>query len=257
MKVITVPCLFDNYAYILENSKNAEAAVVDPSEAWPIMRELDKRGLALTTVFCTHHHNDHIGGIDDLLEVYDDLRIIGFGQDQQRISHITEPLEDGGEFFLWDTRGQLYHTPGHTTNSVVYHLDDCLFTGDTMFGAGCGRLFEGTPGQMVASLQRISSCSPQTALYFGHEYTALNLRFAALLEPNNLEIQARQQKTEQYRASNVPTSPSLLEEELQTNPFLRVTEPELMAYLKEHHALQADDPESVFTLVRELRNTFS
>ena len=257
MKVITVPCLHDNYAYIIRNSKSAEAAVVDPSEAWPVMRELDKHGLRLTTVFCTHHHSDHIGGIDDLLDVYDNLRIIGFGKDQQRIPHINSPLEDGGAFSLWDKNGRMYHTPGHTTNSVVYHLNDCLFTGDTMFGAGCGRLFEGTPKHMVASLQRISSCSPQTHLYFGHEYTALNLRFAALLEPGNQAIQARQRKTEQCRDSNQPTSPSLLEEELLTNPFLRVTEPELIAYLKEHHALQADDPESVFTLVRELRNTFS
>jgi len=257
MKITTVPCLYDNYSYIISDQKSEGAAVVDPSEAWPIIKELERLGLTLTTILCTHHHNDHIGGIDDLLAEYGTIPVIGLGSDSARIPQLSIQLDDGDSFDLCGSSCRLIHTPGHTTGGVVYHLKDHLFTGDTLFGAGCGRLFEGSPEQMLASLRKICACDSDTKLYFGHEYTSINLRFATQVDPGNEAVKARIQKVEAQRLKNEPTTPTTLAEELETNPFLRYQDAAIIQYLEAHHNLMSREPEAVFALIRELRNSFS
>ena len=222
MEIITIPCLYDNYAYLLVNGDSREAAVVDLPEAWPVMREIAERDLHITAVLCTHHHHDHIGGIYDLLDEYGDVTVFGFCEDRTRIPCITEPLDDGDEFSVCGYSARMLHTPGHTSTSVVFQLGRHLFVGDTLFGAGCGRLFEGTPGQMVGSLDRIAGCAADSLIYFGHEYTELNLRFAAGVDPDNPAIGARRKRVAGLRGAGLPSAPSTVEDELSTNPFLRV-----------------------------------
>ncbi len=256
MEIITIPCLYDNYSYLVFGAGRVDAAVVDPSEAWPVMRELERQQVPLAAVLCTHHHHDHIGGIDDLLDAYPRLRIIGFKEDGGRIPQLTEFLDDGDSFEVGAISGKMFHTPGHTSASVVFHIGNKLFVGDTLFGAGCGRLFEGTAEQMVASLARIVSCGRGTELYFGHEYTALNLRFAAEVDATNGTVRQRAMMVEEMRVGDTPSAPSSIELELETNPFLRATEPAIIAYLEKHAGLKSHDPVAVFAALRELRNHF-
>ncbi len=257
MEIITIPCLYDNYSYLIIGDNRIDTAVVDPPEAWPVMRELEQRQLSLAAVLCTHHHHDHIGGIDDLLDAYPHLRILGFKEDAGRIPKLTELLDDGDSFTVGTITGKIFHTPGHTSASVVFQIGNKIFVGDTLFGAGCGRLFEGTAEQMVASLGRIVSCGQGTELYFGHEYTSLNLRFAAEVDATNDIVRKRALMVEEMRAGDTPSTPSTIELELATNPFLRVTEPAIIDYLEKQVGLQSHDPVEVFAAIRELRNHFS
>ena len=186
MEIVVIPCLYDNYSYLVVHGN--KAAVVDPSEAWPVMKVVDDRGLKLSAVLCTHHHHDHIGGLPDLLDEYGTLEVYGFFQDRKRIPLMTRPLRDNERFSVCGLDVDVFHTPGHTSTHVVFHIEGHLFVGDTLFGGGCGRLFEGTAEQMVHSLDRILSCGKQSRIYFGHEYTELNLRFAAQVDPSNPAI---------------------------------------------------------------------
>lgn len=260
MEVITIPCLQDNYSYLIYDEQSRAAALVDPSEAWPAMREIEKNNLKLTMVLCTHHHHDHIGGLDDLLDEYESLEVVGFHEDRSRIAHLTRLVKDGDSLEICGTLGDVLHTPGHTMTSVTYQVDGHIFVGDTLFGAGCGRLFEGTPEQMLDSLDKIASCPVDSRIYFGHEYTAHNLRFAAQLEPGNNAISERAARVARLRSENMPSAPSTLAEELRTNPFLRSAEPSLGQYLKSIGHPAETGPAGrveVFAAVRELRNHFS
>lgn len=257
MEIITIPCLYDNYAYIIVNEKSREAAVVDLPEAWPVMRELSARELKLTAVLCTHHHQDHIGGVDDVLEDYGDVAVFGYLADRKRIPHLNEFLEDNDCFQVCGFDVQLMHTPGHTSTSVVFKVENHLFVGDTMFGAGCGRLFEGTPEQMVHSLDRIVECGTDSKIYFGHEYTELNLRFAAEVDPANHEIGKRQARVADLRRQGTPSAPSTLAEELATNPFLRIEDASVIEQLQAGQHIANMDRISVFAALREKRNHFS
>ncbi len=257
MEIITVACLYDNYAYLIVNKHSAEAAVVDVPEAWPVMRELSDRGLQLTTVLCTHHHSDHIGGLDELLDEYGQLRIVGFHGDTKRIPQLNELLRDEDRFQVCGYHGRLLHTPGHTSTSVVFQVEDHLFVGDTLFGAGCGRLFEGTPEQMVDSLDRITAFSTDSRIYFGHEYTELNLRFAAEVDPTNPAITGRRERVAELRAEGLPSAPSTLAEELATNPFLRIEDESVIEQLRTGQGIDGSDRVAVFAALREKRNQFS
>lgn len=257
MKVIVVPCLHDNYSYVIFDEHNCAAAVVDPSEAWPVLRELEKRQLSLEAVLCTHHHADHIGGLDDILEELGSVRVIGFAGDHSRIPLLNELLTDGEEFTVCGVSGVMLHTPGHTTGGVVYHLENHLFTGDTLFCGGCGRLFEGTAAEMLASLERIMSCDPATLIYCGHEYTEVNLAFARQIEPDNNKIAERLARVQSERSRGLPSVPSLLAEELKTNPFLRCREPAFIRQVAANQAIKDEGPVALFGYVRGLRNSFS
>jgi len=257
MEIITIPCLYDNYAYLIVNEGSREAAIVDVPEAWPVLRELSERGLKPAAVLCTHHHHDHIGGLDDLLEEYGMLRIIGFHEDAKRIPHLNEFQRDNDQFEVCGYHTKVLHTPGHTSTSIVFQIEDHLFVGDTLFGAGCGRLFEGTPEQMVHSLDRIAGYSKDSKIYFGHEYTELNLRFAAQVDPSNPAIAERQARVADLRQKGLPSSPSTLADELATNPFLRSEDASIREQLQTERHVSGADRVAVFAALREKRNHFS
>ncbi len=255
MNVVVIPCLYDNYSYLIVNED--QAAVVDPAEAWPVMQEIDKRNLKLTAALCTHHHHDHVGGLPDLLDEYQDLAVFGYYEDRNRIPLITHSVKDGDRISVCGLEAKVLHTPGHTSTHVVFILEDHLFVGDTLFGGGCGRLFEGTPAQMVHSLDKISACPASSKIYFGHEYTELNLRFAAQVDSTNTAITERAGVVAQLRSQGKPSAPSMLAEELATNPFLRAEDASIIEKLQADSRLAGTERVEVFAALRELRNHFS
>lgn len=255
MKIITIPCAFDNFAYLLVCETTQLAAVIDPTEAYPVWRESEAAGAKLASVLCTHHHHDHIGGLEDLLSEQPELKVFAHESDKDRIKGATDIVRDGSVVTVGSLEGSVIHTPGHTKGSICYHFKDVLFTGDTLFGGGCGRLFEGTPEQMNASLnERIGNLPDTTRLYFGHEYTEKNLEFARNLEPENPEILSRIAIVRQRRNQDRPTSPSTLIEEKLTNPFFRCAEKSMR---RNFLTTGPDAPESeIFALIRQQRNSF-
>jgi hydroxyacylglutathione hydrolase len=226
MQLEIVPCLSDNYAYVLRVPGSAHAVVVDASEAAPVRAALEKMGLGLLAILSTHHHHDHVGGNEELKKEYPGARVFGFGSDRGRLPGLTDALDDGQRFELGGLGFRALHIPGHTLGAVAYVVDDAVFTGDTLFVAGCGRLFEGTPAQMYESLnEKLGSLPDATEVFCGHEYTAKNLEFAAHLEPSNAAVRAKAERVARLRAAGKPTVPSTIGEERDTNPFLRVQSP--------------------------------
>lgn len=234
MRVIPVPCLSDNYAYLIVGQAQdaSSAAVVDPSEAEPVLAAAEREGLSLRAILCTHHHFDHVGGNQELLERTGELPVYGHVSDRGRIPGQTHGLEHEQAFTLLGRSFRALHIPGHTTGALAYVVDGAVFTGDTLFAAGCGRLFEGTPAMMYESLNvRLAALTDDTLVYFGHEYTANNLRFAAHVEPTNAAIAAKQRRVSELRAGGAPTTPSTLRDERATNPFLRCDSAEIARHL--------------------------
>lgn len=218
MRVVVVPCLADNYAYLVIDDDGL-AAVVDPGEAPPIVAALARERVRLAAIWLTHHHHDHVGGVAALVAAQPELAVVAHAHDRQRAPHVTCAVVDGDVVELGALRARVIHNPGHTLGAISYWIDrpgdGCVFTGDTLFGAGCGRLFEGTPEMMYASLARLAALPADTRVYFGHEYTAANLRFAATVEPGNAAVGAR------ASALRAPSTPSTIADEQATNPFVR------------------------------------
>ncbi len=257
MKIITIPCLQDNFAYLLICTKTQQAAVVDPSEATPVISEIERQGVKLTTILNTHHHWDHVDGNQELNAKYADLFIYGHESDRGRIPGQTEFLKYGDEVNFGEQRGTFLHNPGHTSGAVTYVFGKTAFTGDTLFAAGCGRLFEGTPAQMHDSLNvQISGLADDTELYFGHEYTEANLRFALSVESGNAEIQHKLEAVSALRSSGKFSTPTTLAEERLTNPFMRCTSAEILACVKSKEPDHNLEEEEVFRTLRELKNNF-
>ena len=257
MKVITIPCSFDNYSYLLICEATGEAAVVDPAEYYPVTQEIQRAGVTLTAVYCTHHHADHVGGLADLCAAFPGLKVYGHKSDSARIEGMNSALTDGSQVRIGKLDGRVIHTPGHTLGSVCYLVEDGLFTGDTLFGSGCGRLFEGSPKQLYDALyQKIMPLPQPTTIYFGHEYTVHNLKFAGFIEPDNQVVAARLQQATRQRESGQLTSPSTLELECATNPFLRCAEQGIIAGVNAQGSSHAYDPLSIFTALRRLRDSF-
>ncbi len=231
MRVIPIACLSDNYAYIVVADGQKEAIVVDPSEAEPVVRVLEREGLTLVGILATHHHFDHVGGNQGLLDKFGAMPVYGsqYDFDEKRVPGQTIALHDGSTFDIAGLSFRCLYVPGHTLGAIAYVTNDAVFTGDTMFVAGCGRLFEGTPEMMAASLcDKIGQLPGETRVYCGHEYTVGNLRFAASVEPDNKDVQRSLEVAQEKRARNEPTVPSRLADELATNPFLRVEQPSVM-----------------------------
>lgn len=253
MQVITVPCSFDNYSYVLICETSGEAAVIDPTEAYPVFAKVKEHNATLTSVLCTHHHNDHVGDIGQLLEWVADLKIYCYHTDEKRIPHANNLVGDGDTIQVGELVGKILHTPGHTLGSICYHFQDSLFTGDTLFGAGCGRLFEGTAEQMYTSLNnRIATFSDETKLFFGHEYTQTNLEFALQVDSQNSDVRARLQALQEQGGVSSPTTVDL---EKKTNPFFRCETESIRNYLQQR-GQKVQDQQSVFTALRQLRNDF-
>lgn len=254
MQIIPVACGFDNFAYLLICGTTRLAAVIDPTEAYPVWREVEKAGAKLRRILCTHHHRDHTAGIEDLLAEQPELGGCGYRGDRDRIPGFTQPLADGDEVQVGHLRGRVLHTPGHTTGSLCYQFGEALFTGDTLFGAGCGRLFEGTAGELHRSLSTIlAGQPPETRLYFGHDYTLLNLLFARSVEPVNPAIASRLAELEAKGKNGDGYTSTLFTERL-TNPFLRCHCEGIRRNFPSA-APSATDAE-IFALLRQRRDSF-
>lgn len=225
-----IPCLSDNYSYLLRVPGSRRAVVVDASETGPVRAALEREGLELEAILATHHHHDHVGGNEDLARLYPGVRIFGFATDQGRLPGLTDGLTDERTFEVGGLGFKALHIPGHTLGAVAYVTEDAVFTGDTLFIAGCGRLFEGTPAQMYDSLNtRLGSLPDATRVYCGHEYTSKNLEFAAHMEPGNQAVRDKARRVAEKRARGEPTVPSTIGEERETNPFLRVESPDVLS----------------------------
>ncbi len=257
MEIVTIPCLQDNFAYLLICQKTGEAAIVDPSEADPVKKEINYQNVKLTTILNTHHHWDHVGGNKELKSDFPDLKIYGHSSDRGRIPEQTEFLEDGDHVMFGEQSGSFLYNPGHTLGAITYLFGEAAFTGDTLFAAGCGRVFEGTPEQMHYSLNKcIGKLPDHTQLYFGHEYTENNLLFALSVESGNTEINKKLAYVKGLRSSGKFSTPTTIAEEKKTNPFLRCTSDEIK------RAVKSRDPENdltekeVFRTLRELKDVF-
>jgi hydroxyacylglutathione hydrolase len=257
--VVPIPQLSDNYAYLIVDPASREAAVVDCAEAAPVLDEVRRRGVRLTTVLATHHHFDHVGGNRDLAAAIPGLRIHGSAGDAPRIPGITDPVHDGDTVGVGTLRARVVLIPAHTSGHVAYHFADAkaVFTGDTLFAAGCGRLFEGDAAQMMSSLGRLSALPDDTRVFCGHEYTQKNLEFAMTLEPGNAAVRDKLASVRERRARGEPTVPSTIAEEKATNPFLRTSSGELAASVRAKGAdVRPNDPVALFAAVRALKDRF-
>jgi hydroxyacylglutathione hydrolase len=247
MRVVPVPCLKDNFAYLVID-RDGRCAVVDPGEAAPIEAALVRENAQLAAIWATHHHHDHVGGVTGLLAQHSGIKVVVGARDAAHTPGVTRTVEDGDEITLGGLRARCIHNPGHTLGATSFVVNGCAFTGDTLFGGGCGRVFEGDPAMMHASLMRLAALPPDTKVYFGHEYTASNLRFAAAVEPGNARVSDR------ARSLAAPSTPSTIAEERATNPFLRAAEPSVASAAVSRGA--AGDPVSVFAAVRAWKDSF-
>ncbi|MBF1163946.1 hydroxyacylglutathione hydrolase [Dechloromonas agitata] len=245
-----IPAFKDNYIWLLTRGKRA--FVVDPGDAAPVQARLASEGLCLEGILITHHHADHQGGVAELAAGWP-VRVYAPGNES--ITGCTDPLSGGECIDVLGASMRVMAVPGHTRGHLAYYAEGALFCGDTVFGAGCGRLFEGTPEQMTASLDRIAALPDTTRLYCAHEYTEMNLRFAVAVEPANAALQERVARVAALRAVGKASVPSTLAEEKATNPFLRCGEPAVIdAALRQGAA--GRDKVAVFAAMRGWRNTF-
>jgi len=254
--ITAIPALRDNYIWAIHDDRHA--AVVDPGEAAPVLAFLAARKLRLSAVLCTHRHADHTGGIAGLREVYN---VPVYGRRHPSNPHITHDLREGDRLDL-DVFNNgagiafgILEIPGHLDDHLAYLAPGTLFCGDTLFGAGCGRNFEGPVAQLHRSLQRLAALPDDTRVYCAHEYTEANLRFALACEPHNPDIRRRLADAARLRAAGLPTIPSAIALEKATNPFLRCTAPELIHTLQRRGLTDASEP-GVFAALREWRNQF-
>lgn len=248
-----IPAFKDNYIWLLTQGRRA--FVVDPGDAAPVVARLEAEGLALEGILITHHHADHQGGVAELAARYGPKV---YAPSRESITGCTHPLAGGESIAVLGEDCRVIAVPGHTLGHLAYHFPGLLFCGDTLFGAGCGRLFEGTPAEMAASLERLASLPETTRVYCAHEYTEMNLRFALAVEPGNAALRRRVDRVAAQRAAGLPSVPSTLAEELATNPFLRCAEPAVIAAASRHAdgELAAGDRSAVFAAVRAWRNVF-
>ena len=251
--VVPVRAFSDNYVWTLRDEKRA--AVVDPGDAKPVLEYLDREGLELVAILNTHHHADHVGGNAELLRRWN---VPVFGPHDPRIREVTKALGDGDRITLphFDIDFEVIEIPGHTRTHIAFHGGGMLFCGDTLFAVGCGRLFEGTPQQMHESLSRLARVPDTTRVYCGHEYTLSNIRFARAAEPGNRALAALEARAAEQRQKDLPTLPTEMGQEKATNPFLRVSEPEIVASASRYAGKELKDPVSVLAAIREWKNNF-
>jgi hydroxyacylglutathione hydrolase len=257
MRVIPSPCLSDNYAYLVVCERGGQAGIVDPSEAGPVLAALEREGVSPVAILNTHHHGDHTGGNKGLLSRFPKLAVYGHASDKGRIDGLTHGVEAGSRLTLGRLEVRVLHNPGHTSGAVSYVVEDAVFTGDTLFAAGCGRLFEGTPAMMFHSLHAVIGALPEaTRVFFGHEYTENNLRFALSVEPDNRAAQERLDAVRRLRAGGGFSTPTTLAEEWRTNPFLRTDSPTIHAAVRKADPRNDLSPVAVLAAVRKMKNRF-
>ena len=255
LQVSAIPAFTDNYLWLIHDDQHA--AVVDPGDAAPVLAALKAKNLQLDAILLTHHHADHVGGVQDLLQKFD---VPVYGPANEKIAGITTKLRQADQVELTapHIKFSVIDVPGHTAGHIAYYAAeyDWLFCGDTLFAGGCGRLFEGTAAQMTQSLAKLSALPDSTLVYCAHEYTLSNLRFALAAEPDNSALQQRFILEEQRRTRGEATVPSLLGLEKSTNPFLRNQESAIIDQLITQGRLHSRDPVEAFAALREWKNTF-
>jgi hydroxyacylglutathione hydrolase len=253
LEIIQLSVLTDNYIYIVHEPDLKQTAVIDPAVATPVLDALKNKGWSLDYIFNTHHHSDHVGANLELKE-QTGCQIFASYSDRLRIPGIDKQLNHGDEVKLGNHIANVMAVPGHTLGHIVYHFpkDHVLFCGDTLFSMGCGRLFEGTAEQMWDSLQKIKKLPKQTKIYCAHEYTQSNGQFALTIDPDNQQLQQRMVKVDRLRAKSKATLPTTLDQELETNPFLREDDPAI----KKNLGMTDKQACDVFRKIRELKDHF-
>ncbi|GAB1542282.1 hydroxyacylglutathione hydrolase [Scytonema sp. NUACC21] len=257
MQVIRLAALSDNYIFLLHDPKQNIAAVVDPAEAEPVLEKLQGMKAELVAIFNTHHHHDHVGGNRELIQKFPQLTVYGGAEDKGRIPGQKVFLQEGDRVQFADREAEVLFVPGHTRAHIAYYfapnnpseIGD-LFCGDTLFAGGCGRLFEGTPAQMVNSLSKIRMLPDKTRVWCAHEYTLKNLQFALTVDTDNTDLQNRFQEVKAFRNRGEATVPSLLGVEKLTNPFLRWEQPTLQL------SANTNDPIQTFAWLRGMKDKF-
>ncbi len=253
LTLVTIPCLSDNYAFLLHDDATGATALIDAPEEAPVSAELSARGWGLSEIWLTHHHWDHVEGVGALAEATG-ARVLGARADAHRLPDLDRSYGDGDQFQFAGHDVHVIDVSGHTVGHIAFYVPDagCVFTGDSLMALGCGRLFEGSPEQMWDSLSRLAALPPETLVCSAHEYTAANAAFAATIEPENKALQKRAETIAALRMKNQPTVPARLSDELETNPFLRAHLSEVKAAL---HMDAAPDAE-VFAEIRRRKDSF-
>jgi hydroxyacylglutathione hydrolase len=253
LEIITIPVLTDNYIYLIHDAISGETAVVDPALAQPVLMMLQEKNWHLTYIFNTHHHSDHVGGNLEIKR-HTGCKIIAGEYDRNRIPGIDVTTKEGDIVSLGEHKANIIFTPGHTLGHIAFHFaeDKLLFSGDTLFAMGCGRLFEGTAEQMWNSLQKLKTLPQETKVYCTHEYTQNNGRFAVTVEPDNKALQERMPKVNQLRKLNKATLPTTIADELATNPFFR----EDSLSIRRSLGMVADNAINVFAKIRRMKDSF-
>ena len=253
MKIKIVKCLTDNYSYIIFNEENLLCTVVDPSESEPIIEEIEINNLKLKYIFNTHHHYDHVGGNKKLKEKYN-CKVVGFEKDKDRIPEIDIALKDNQKWKNELFECSILHIPGHTSGHICIYIKelDALFTGDALFSLGCGRIFEGTYKEMYKSLSKLKKFPLNTKIYCGHEYTKKNSDFCLSIDSKNSKLINKINEINKNIQNEKPTIPSILEDELECNIFLRSDNMEIQKQL----GINKDDPIKTFAKLRDLKDNF-
>ncbi len=257
MKIIRIPVLSDNYIFVLHDSQTQQAVVVDPAVAQPVLDCLNELQADLVAIFNTHHHSDHVGGNRQLISAFPSAIVYGGKEDKGRIPHQQVYLQEGDQVEFAGRKANILFVPGHTKAHIAYYFPPTttetageLFCGDTLFAGGCGRLFEGTPSQMVESLSKFRNLPENTRVWCAHEYTLNNLKFAITVEKENIELKNRYNQVQNARQQNIPTVPSYIGLEKLTNPFLRWDKPSVKL------AMNLREPNRVFARLRGMKDNF-
>ncbi|APX12260.1 hydroxyacylglutathione hydrolase [Tateyamaria omphalii] len=253
LDIRTIPCLSDNYAFLAHDPDTGATALVDAPEAAPILAALDATGWRLSDVLLTHHHYDHVDGLPEIMAAHP-ARVVGAAADAHRLPALDVQASEGDSVTIGSETGTVIDVSGHTVGHIAFYFPGAraVFTADSLMALGCGRVFEGTKPQMHESLQKLAGLPGDTAVYSGHEYTAANGKFALSIDPENPDLISRIRGVAEKRASGTPTVPSLLSEELATNPFLRANDPAIQAHL----GMEGANATDVFTEIRTRKDNF-
>lgn len=253
LEIVTVPCRTDNYAYLLRDTASGKVALVDAPEAAPIRAALAERDWPLDLILITHHHDDHVAGVDELRRAFRP-EVVGAAADRRRLPPLDREVAEGDTIAVGDSVGTVMEVPGHTVGHIAFHFPDgpALFSADSLMVMGCGRLFEGSAEQMWDSLTRMAALPGETLVYSGHEYAAGNATFASALDPGHAPTRERAEAITAARGRGEPTVPAPLGTERLTNPFLRATDPDLKAAL----GMPSSSDAQVFAAMRRRKDSF-